>query len=334
MTTSDWRDLGLTGLLSSADSVLIPLHVSPDGDSVGSALAMAAACRHLGSRATVVSSDPPPETYRFLAGWEDIRRPEDLSPPFDLLLLLDCSSLSRTGRVRELFDGYGLPLIVTIDHHRKGERIGDYVWVDPSAAATAEMVFDWISDAGLPLEADVASALYTGIATDTGFFAYPNASAGTFDRAAALVRRGAVPDRIYRKISEDRPLQEIRILGRALEKLQVEAGGLLAWTALTREDMLDKGAGPDDTEGIVNQLRSIAANEVAILLVQTDSGHVKISFRSRKKVDVSELAGEFGGGGHARAAGATVAGDVDEVTREVLAAALSRLPQTEGDRRS
>ncbi|MFO8060508.1 MAG: bifunctional oligoribonuclease/PAP phosphatase NrnA [Bacillota bacterium] len=331
VTVGDWRAIGLTGLLRRAESALIPLHVSPDGDSVGSALAAARACRHLGTRAVVVSSDPPPETYRFLAGWEDIRRPEEIEPGFDLLLLLDCSSLSRTGRVRDILDDRGLPLTVTIDHHRKGERVGDFVWADPGAAATAEMIFDWMSAEGLPIDDEVAAALYTGITTDTGFFAHSNTTAGTFDRAAALVRRGVRPDFIYRKINEDRPLREILILGRALEKLQTAGGGRVAWTVLTGEDMRQRGAGPDDTEGIINRLRSIAGTEIAILLVQTDARQVRVSFRSRERVDVSELAGEFGGGGHARAAGAKVSGEIEEVAARVVAAALDRLPPAEGD---
>jgi len=305
----------------SGSRVLIPLHVAPDGDSIGSALAVASACRHLDSKPTVVSSDPVPTTYSFLPGWEAIRRPERVGGQFDVLLLLDCSSLSRIGRVRELVDRAKpgeRPLIAVVDHHRTGETVGDYLWSDAGAAATCEMIFDWMIDQGLPISGGVATALYTGIATDTGFYAFPNTSAGTFRRSAQLVQLGARPHHVHQKVNEERSMAEIRILGRALEKMRVAAGGRVAWTEITRSDLTDTGAGTDDTEGIVNHLRSVAGTELAVIFVEMDTEHTKVSFRSREYLDVAELARNFGGGGHARAAGAKMSGSIAEVRKRVI----------------
>lgn len=314
------RDQRLLELIRGARRVLIPLHLSPDGDSVGSALAMASACRHLGSRATVVSSDPPPRLYRYLHGWEEIRRPDDVGPDHDMLMLLDCSSVSRVGRVRDVFACTGLPLTVTIDHHRTGVLVGDFQWIDPEAAATAEMVFDWMVRSGVPIDSRVAAALYTGIATDTGFFAFSNTTASTLARASALVHRGVKPHEVHCWVNEDRPLRTVRILGRALDKMQAEMGGRLVWTLVTADDLRDKGAVAGDTEGVINHLRAVSGTEMCVIFVEAETGHVKMSFRSRERVDVSAVASRFGGGGHARAAGAKIKGDTEKVVNEVLTA--------------
>lgn len=320
MSTRRARDARLIELIRGARHVLIPLHLSPDGDSVGSCLAMASACRHLGSTATVVSSDPPPRLYRYLHGWEEIRRPDDVGSDYDMLMLLDCSSFSRIGRVRDLFPAERVPLTVTIDHHRTGTLVGEFRWIDPDAAATAEMIFDWMVRSRIPIDRRVAASLYTGIATDTGFFCFSNTTASTLARASALVRRGARPNQVHRWVNEDRPVRAVGILGRALDKMQTDMGGALAWTVVTADDLRDKGAVADDTEGVINHLRSVSGTELCIIFVETGPGHVKVSFRSRERVDVSEVAASFGGGGHARAAGTKIKGETNRVVDEVLSA--------------
>ncbi len=297
---------------------MVPLHVSPDGDSVGSALAVASACVQLNVQAEVVSSDPPPEELKFLKGWGGIIQPEDSYGSYDLVLLLDCSSPSRVGRTSDLILTEPRPQVATVDHHRSGQRFGDYLWVEPEAAATAEMLFDWIKNTDIQFNEDIAMALYTGIATDTGFFAYPNTTAETFERAADLVSAGAEPSVVYSKIHEERPASEMKLLGRALNRMQIQDRGRLAWTEIREEDFEICNGTSEGAEGIVNYLRSISGVVVAVVFKETIAGQVKISLRSSEEVDVSELAASLGGGGHARAAGTTLEGSLSSVRRKVL----------------
>ncbi len=318
----------LAELLSQDVRVLIPLHVGPDGDSIGAALATASACRQLGSEPLVVSADAVPTAYHFLSGWSEICSPEEVVGTFDILLLLDCSSLSRIGGTRDLVERVPeceRPLVIVIDHHSAGESIGDYLWSDPQAAATCEMIFDWMHQQGIEVTPEVAEALYTGITTDTGFFAFPNTKAGTFRRAARLAEQGARPPYVYQRVNEERSVAEVRIMGRGLQKLQVAADGKVAWTEICRRDLAEMGADSGDTEGVVNHLRSIAGTELAVIFVEMDTGQVKVSFRSRHQLDVAKLAREFGGGGHARAAGAKVNGSMTQVREQVIRAGVRLL---------
>ncbi len=274
-------------------------------------------CSRFGTQCQVVSADPPPEELSFLRGWEGIAPPKDCLGHFDVVLLMDCSSPARVGRSSELIDTRQSKVVV-IDHHRTALRNGDLVWVDPEAAATAEMLFDWLKSADIPIDNDVATALYTGIATDTGFFAYPNTGAETLRRAAELVEAGAAPHLVYSRINEQRRPATLRLLARALDNMNITFCGKLAWTQVTQDEFAICRAGADDTEGIVNHLRSLAGVEVAAVFVETPVGQVKVSLRSRDNYDVSRLAEKMGGGGHSRAAGMTMEGPMCRARRLVL----------------
>lgn len=320
----------LKDIVRGARRALIPLHLSPDGDSMGSSLAMACICRHLGTDVVVTSADPPPERYRFLSGWDDIVSPSQLEGEFDLLILLDCASPERIGAVGELLGG-AHPYTITIDHHKGAERFADWQWVDSGASAVAKMVYDWLKAAGLPISRELALNLYVGLATDTGFFAYANTTGDSFRCAAELVDRGADPYLVYSAVNESRPLPEVKILGRALNSLSVLEDGKIVVGELLKEDFRECCATPENTEGIISHLRSINGIEVAVLLMEVAEREVKVSLRSRSAVDVSEVARSIGGGGHANAAGATVR---DRTPAEVRRQVLCRLrPQLNGRRR-
>ena len=324
------RGEGLTDILRQAERVLIPLHVSPDGDSMGSALAMAWACRQLGAEPVVVSADPIPEKYQFLLGDEPILSPDNSRGSYDLLLLLDCSSLDRIGRARDLIPTKQPIRIATIDHHAQAGGLGDWVWMDPSAAAPAEMILDWMETVPLVPPAEVARALYTAIATDTGFFAFSNTKPETLARAARLLRSGVSPDEVASAIQASRRLGELRILGRTLQHLQTNEADTVIWSYLTAEDFEQCEADAEDTESLIQVLRTLKSAEVALMFTEYRDHKTKISFRSRGAVDVSVVAALFGGGGHQRAAGASLRMSLDRALDQVLPEVMRRLPAEGG----
>ncbi len=316
----------LTDLIRRADRILIPMHVDPDGDSVGSVLAMGWACQALGKSVTLVGADPVPQKYRFLAGTDQIQQMSSAPEPFDLLLLLDCSTVDRIGAARQVVDDWDRLTIAVVDHHPGVKPDGDWHWIDPEMAATAEMIFDWFEWMDLTPTPGIASAMYTAIATDTGFFAYSNTTAATFRRVAALVDQGASPHRVYEEVHERRRLSAVKLQGRAIENLQLSDGGRLAWSVLTPSEFQASEAAPEDSDGLINALRAIDSIEVAILFSQLDfDDKIKVSFRSRGGVDVGALAADFGGGGHAKAAGAHLQKELDVTVKQVLAAARQAL---------
>ena len=307
----------LTRVIVRSRRVLIPLHLAPDGDSVGSALAAAWAVEKLGSRAVVTSADPIPRKYRFLTeGDRPILRPHEVEDEFDLLLLVDCSSRDRVGASAELVEEDTSTF--SVDHHRRAQGSANWVWSDPEAAATSEMLMTWFEGEGLVPPPFIASCMYTGIATDTGFFAYANTTPTTLRTAARLVECGASPELIHSEVNEHRTLGEIRLMGRAIEEMRIECGGRVAWTLLDDEQFDLAGAGPEETEGVINHLRALDGVEVAVVFTHLGEGPTKASFRSRGRVDVGELAASFGGGGHDRAAGCSLDAPPTEATELVL----------------
>lgn len=321
LTAADTQATWLSVVRCAAESrrILLVLHVRPDGDSVGCSLAVARCLRSLGKQAAVVCADPIPANLRFLAAAEECVRPEQATGPFDLALFLDCADLERIGVARRLLEG--IPHLINIDHHPSNRRYGDINFIDPAAGACGELALRLIDDLGGGLDPRTATALFAALATDTGSFRYANTSAHTLALAARLRAAGADTALIGREVWESRSLAALRLLGRALGHLGVDAGGELAWISLTAEDLAAVAGGPGDSEGLVDYPRSLRGVEVAALFVAEVPGEVRVSLRSHQRVDVSALAGRFGGGGHARAAGCTVAGELADVRARVLAAA-------------
>lgn len=295
------------------------LHLSPDGDSVGSTLALGLALERLGKRTVWVGADPPGEAYRFLPAserfrlWDEIH--EDWSS-WDAAILLDCADLDRVGPARSAIERIGR--IINIDHHPSNRLYGHINLVDPSAAAVGEMTARLIDELGVPLDAPMAYGLYTAILTDTGSFQYENTHPGTYRLAARLVEAGVKPQVVAQAVFESRPLRVLRLLREALGTLEVGARGRLAWMTVSRATMDRVGAQRGDTEGFVNYPRTLAGVEVALLFVEEPDGRVRVSWRSNREVDVSHLAAAFGGGGHARAAGCILNGPLDKARVQVL----------------
>lgn len=290
-------------------------HVHPDADVLGTLLGLGLALEGRGWTVTYGGPHPPPAFLDFLPGIERYRRLSAVDGPFEVVVLTDCPNPVRAEGLFAQARAAGRTL-VNVDHHPDNRRYGDVNWLDVSAAATGEMVYELLVALEAPLSPAIATNLFTAIHTDTGSFRYSNATARTFRTAAALVAAGAEPGRISQALYERRAPDTLRRLGETLTRVEVSTDGLVAWLALP--------AGTVDpalveAEDLVNYPRSIATVRVACLLREAN-GQVKVSLRGKGDVDVQRIAAAFGGGGHPDAAGFTVAGPLAEATRTVLAA--------------
>lgn len=309
-------------LLSRDDIAVIP-HVSPDGDALGSGLAIARALSLLNKRARVVCVDDVPAMYRFLPGAASVAKPEDLDFQPKCLLFEDVAALDRAGdgcllsaRVREQ---------ALIDHHETNAGFCPLSVVNGKAAATGEMVVALLDEMGVPLDTALATCLYTAIATDTGNFSFANTTPGALRGVARLIEAGLHISEVNRALFRQRSLARTRLLGAALSAIEMAAGGRVAMVRVTRGMFERCGAAHPDTECIVNYLDEIEGVRAAILAEEKDAHVTKFSLRSGGAVDVSEIARSFGGGGHQGAAGMTLELPIDDAAPIALRAVLSAL---------
>jgi phosphoesterase RecJ-like protein len=297
---------------------LITAHVNPEGDSLCSQLAMKELLEIMGKTGTIVNQDNVPEHYRFLPKADEIITDLTKKVDFDAVLVLDCPTFRRAGRVKDLIPK-GKP-IINIDHHISSEHFGEVNWVDPNASSTGEMVYRLYRELDIPLTREVALCLYIAILTDTGSFNYENTSRLTHDIAGELLGYGLDPAMVSESVYERRTLEDIRLLGLVLSTLKVNLAGDVAYLELTREMMEKTGADIAKSEGFINYARSIGGVKIAMLFKEDKFDHSKIniSFRSKGDVDVNGIAAYFGGGGHTKASGCMVTGSLAEVERRVL----------------
>jgi phosphoesterase RecJ-like protein len=312
--------------LGAARCVLVVSHENPDADTLGAALALKTIVTELGGRATSVCTDPPPPVYDFIPGIDTVLTDPEPSASYDLVVLVDCATTDRVGAVRERHPEVfrDLPL-ATIDHHVTNDAMGDADWIDPRAAATCEMVTLLATRMGVPLDAadgGLATALMAGIVMDTATFAHPNATPRTLEVAAALVDAGAPLADISRRLYRTKPEAQLRLFGRVLDRLQTSPDGRVIWSSLLQADHEATGTQPAHAEGIIDLLAQAEEAEVAIVLKEAGPSSTRLSVRTKPGgVDATVLTGRFGGGGHARAAGATVDKPLDEATAVVVAEA-------------
>lgn len=310
---------GAAGLIAEAGRILFFLHVSPDGDSIGSTLGMVRALRQGGKEAIIVGVDPVPRIYQFLAGWDTLFVPwQQVEGEWDLACFLDCGDLERAGAA--------LPVVrkakrlLNIDHHSTNAGYGEYNYLDFRAAAVGELAYRLLVKLNLPLDPETATCLYTSIVADTGGFRYDSTGPETHRIAAALIEAGAQPYEVASAIFENESIARLALLARVLGTLQVDLGGKVAWLQISREMLAQSGAQDEDAEGIVNYARSVTGVEVGLIFREAPEGVVRVGLRSRRTVDVGLVARQFGGGGHARAAGCTVEGSMADAVQLVLAA--------------
>jgi phosphoesterase RecJ-like protein len=311
--------------LTGARRVLAVGHENPDADTLGATLAVCRLVERNGGVATPVFADAVPPLYDFLPGARRARTDPDPAIDYDLLVASDCASLDRIGSVvgrhPELFAR--LPR-VAIDHHVSNDAEGAGDWIDPASAATCEMVTLLAVRLGAPLDLDdgaLAAELMAGIVMDTATFAHPNATPRTLAVSAALVEAGSPLSEISRRLYRSKPAAQLRLYGLVLERLETTAGGRIIHSSMSDADLVAAGAIPPHSEGIIDLLAQSEEAEVAILFKQAGEG-TRLSVRTKTGgVDATVLTGRFGGGGHARAAGATLQLPVADARPVVLAEA-------------
>jgi phosphoesterase RecJ-like protein len=326
----DWSPF--VDLVRRHQCFVLTTHIRPDGDGLGSMLALADVLESppmsKAVRMTVASVLPP--RYDFLDPARRIRRfetPGDLYRDADAAIILDTGTWNQLGEFGDFLRSQPGAKAV-IDHHLTQDDLGAIRFVDTSAEATGRLVHEAVLALGAPISAPIAHCLFVAVAMDTGWFRHNNTTPATFTLAADLVRSGARPTEAYECLFEQNTLGRLKLMGLVLARLQVTHEGRVAHTEIRRDDYAASGAVPQDSEDLINYTRSIGGVEVGLLFMEQPRGGVKVSFRSRR-VDVARLAERFGGGGHRLACGAILESSLDEARRRVLAAvgdALDSLP--------
>jgi phosphoesterase RecJ-like protein len=315
--TSDLRPL--LRALPKRGACAVFTHARPEGDAIGSLLALSMALEQRGVRVLRLCADPVPQVYSFMPGARLISRRLPASLP-KAAVVVDCDGPARLGSMQGALDRF--ETVIDIDHHSGDHPFGTVVWVDPRAAAAALMIHRLLKAMRARITPAIATCLYTGILTDTGRFTNRSTNAETFDASAELARMGADPARIASLVYESRPAGSARLLGAALSRLAVRDGGRLIIGYLTRSDFAQAKAAQEDTEGIVDHLRGIRGARVAALLSEQEDGTVRVSLRSRGRVNVARVATAFGGGGHPGAAGCILPGSMQSAMETVKRALL------------
>lgn len=307
--------------VEAADRIYIGTHLNPDGDAIGSALAVALFLDALGRPNEVLCNDLPSYNLRFLPSVDRVR----LAPegPASLAILVDLDSSSRLGKIRPFVET--CPRMIVIDHHVPHEAPGDLRIVDTASPATAAILYDLFKASLAEITPDIATCLLAGIITDTGSFRFSNTTPHSLTISADLLARGGNIVRIGEEVFQKKQLPAVRLLGRCIAKMKLALGDRLAWSALSHRDFEESGATEEHTEGLANELLSVDTVQVAALIREPLPGKVRASLRSRGDFDVASVARQFGGGGHKNAAGCTFDTSLEEAERALVSALESCL---------
>jgi phosphoesterase RecJ-like protein len=277
------------------------------------------ACPHV-QRVDCVISGKMPDVYQFLPGIKEVLRMETattLLPKYDMGISVDCGSPDRLGLAQPLFEAANVS--VNIDHHVSNDRFGKINIVETSAAASGEVVFDILKEMNIPLDAQIATCLYTAIVTDTGGFKYSNTTVKVMETAAKLISAGAEPEYIFKQLYEEQPLCQVMLQADALRQTQFNKDKTIGWTVVTRELLRQHGALDEHIDGLVENIRRIDSVLIAVVFKETEKGQTKVSIRSdTHDIDVSAVMGMFGGGGHKMAAGCTLDVPIGEAPGKLL----------------
>jgi len=320
------RDIGEA--LQGAHSIVIASHTRPDGDALGSQIALADTLREIGKTVLAVNEDGVPARYAFLPCASSVRLPSSLKekPGVHLFVALDTGDPERIGdQVWKFVAGRQSTLV--IDHHASNHRYGDVNFVDPDSPATGQIIFELIETMGWPLTPTARDNLWTAIATDTGSFQYPATTARTFEIASSLLDAGLNLSWMSAMLFQNHPFRRLELLRELLGTVQRSAEGKIASWRLSQEVIKRFGIQPDDNEGLIDLIRSISGVVAAVSFEEEQDGTVRISARSKdaSQADVSRICQAFGGGGHRLAAGARVQGTLETVSERFLAALSKEL---------
>ncbi|HLL77462.1 MAG TPA: bifunctional oligoribonuclease/PAP phosphatase NrnA [Pyrinomonadaceae bacterium] len=304
-------------LIVAKERFAITSHVRPDGDGLGSSLGLYWLLRALGKDPEVIMRDPAPHAYERLPGAERIRVTPAVDRPYDAVFVIECSDVSRPG----LAD-LEKQLVVNIDHHATTSHFGQVNWIDATASAVGEMIYNLMKAIGVRPTREIAECVYTALLTDTGSFHYSNTSERTFKIASELVRAGVKPAKVAQAVFNNHPWSKIELGARVMGTARRDPSGRVAWMRQTLAMLDETGASEEDGDGFVNYPMSCGEVEAVAFLKETAPGVYRTSLRSKGEVNVARIAEQFGGGGHRNAAGCTLTGDWDEaemmIVRELL----------------
>lgn len=303
-------------LIRKSHSICIATHENPDGDGIGSILALAKALKHLKKKVVLYTSDPVPKMYHFLPGWKMITHQLTSRHKFDLSFIVDLGEIERVGQA--FTDHPGRGLTVSIDHHLRGTHNCDLNFCLPKQASSGEVVFKIIKALKVKIDAGMAKCIFTAMVTDTGSFRYSNTTEETFVIASELMRSKVDPWEISRNCFDTFSRSRMELLKRLMGRMRIHENNKVAWFDIRNSDFEFTGASSDDTEGFINYPRSIEGVEVAMVIKEVHANEFKVSLRSKLYVDVARIALKFGGGGHTRAAGCTVQGSYEFVLKAML----------------
>ncbi len=289
--------------LRERERFVLSSHVRPDGDSIGSQLALAYALRRLGKHVRIVNHDPAGPGLQAFPGVASIEIGDHVEGDYDAAVILECGDLTRTG-----VSGLERYFLINIDHHPGNAMYGVINWFDGSAAACGEMVFDIVKALGAPLTIEIATHVYMAILTDTGSFHYSSISPRTFDICRQTLEAGIDPVHIARTVFDSNHIGRLKLFGAVLSSIQLEDNGRLAVIYLDREMAQRAGGTYDDTEGLINLPLTVKEIQAVAFFKEWDNGEFRVSMRSKGDIDVCDVAKRFGGGGHKNASGCTVPG--------------------------
>ena len=302
-------------LIQESNNIYIASHVQPDGDNIGSILALGMAIKKLKGKVNILKVDDIPSDYHFLPNLELIKE-HDADRPIDLFIALDSSDIDRLGLGKQF--ALRANKIINIDHHVTNDNFGHINIVSTSSGATGEIIYKIIKKMGVEIDKDIATCLYTAISTDTGSFMYSSTSHITHLIVADLLKVGIDNNYINVNLYQSRSIERTRLFINSLNKLECFLDGKIGIIAVTQEMLRDNNTKLEDTEGIVSFIRDIDSIEVACLLKEIDNNEIKVSLRSKKEIDVSKVCNKFNGGGHVRAAGCTIYGKIDDAKQLIL----------------
>ncbi|MBI4551763.1 MAG: bifunctional oligoribonuclease/PAP phosphatase NrnA [Candidatus Latescibacteria bacterium] len=317
-----WTDIDR--IIASNQTFVITSHIHPDGDAIGTELALCEFLRARGKDATIINTSPTPVIYRFLDPGGMMRAPasqEDLPriTAADAILIVDINDWKRLGMIGDTVRTSPAAKAV-IDHHPYQDTIVPTTVIDVKASSTAELMYDLITSLGGPLTRPAANGLYTGILTDTGSFRFGNTTPTAHTITARLLEAGVQPAAIYDFVYNQNSEARLRLMGRVLSDMTIAYRGQVAWIVVTQQLFKETGALPEDTSSLVDATLTIAGVEIGLIFVETAEGTIRVSLRSRGRQDVNKIAGALGGGGHRAASGAVLPGPLDDAIRRVTGA--------------
>ena len=313
MTTSSPELARIVEAVRARQRFVLSSHSRPDGDSIGSQLAMLYALQQMGKEAIAVNADPASPPLMAFPGVRDIRIAPSVDGNFEAAIIMECGDLKRTG-----VSGLERYFVINIDHHPGNTGYGQINWFDASAAACAEMVYDVVRALGVPLTREIATHVYLAILTDTGSFHYSGISPRTFEICRECLEAGVDPVTVARNVYDSNNMGRLKLFGAVLGAMQIDQSGRIAIVYVDHEMARAAGGTYEDTEGLVNLPLTVKEIEAVVFFKQDKADQYRVSLRSKGEVDINAIAKEYGGGGHKNASGCTITGPIEELQKTIV----------------